>query len=192
MQSYEMHGKLEIIMGCMFSGKTSTLLTVIEKHKRANLNVLVINHSSDTRYTTASTLCTHDKQCVSCVMLDDLSNVYDLPCYSSCHIILIDEGQFFINLRRHVLRLVEEDCKHVIVAGLDGDYKREGFKEMLDIIPLADEIIKLKAYCVRCKDGTPAIFSKRRGNSQHDSNVLVGGVNEYEALCRQHFLAECS
>ena len=76
--------------------------------------------------------------------------------------------------------------KHVICAGLDGDFNRQPFGDVLRLIPHCDDIIKLKALCKRCGNGTPALFSKRIVNNS--KTTLVGSNDCYEAVCRMHYL----
>ena len=77
--------------------------------------------------------------------------------------------------------------KHVIVAGLDGDASRKPFGKLLELIPYADTIIKLKALCKKCNDGTEALFTSKKVHD--DTTVDIGGSDKYEALCRKHFIA---
>ena len=85
-----------------------------------------------------------------------------------------------------VIEQVEIKSKNVIVVGLDGDSDRENFGEIHKLIPLCDDIVKLKAYCSRCKDGTLGIFSKRISDSKE--KVLVGSEEDYIAVCRKCYL----
>jgi thymidine kinase len=88
-------------------------------------------------------------------------------------LIIIEEAQFFIGLVEFVKNLVDNEGRDVVVVGLDGDYRRKPFPEILDCISLADRVTKLTALCKRCADGTPAIFTHRLSNET--SQVLVGG-----------------
>jgi thymidine kinase len=73
------------------------------------------------------------------------------------------------------------------VAGLDGDAQRKPFGKLLELIPLADSIIKLKAMCKKCNDGTEALFTSKK---VHDTTVVdIGSSDKYEALCRAHYIA---
>jgi thymidine kinase len=95
-------------------------------------------------------------------------------------IILINEGQFFPDLYESVIQLVEKYKMKVYICGLDGDFKRNKFGKMLDLIPVCDKIIKLSAECVKCK--RPAIFSKRL--SEEEQQVVIGSSN-YAPMCRE-------
>ena len=83
----------------------------------------------------------------------------------------------------YLLLKVEINNKNVIVVGLDGDYDRHNFGEIHKLIPLCDDIIKLKAYCSICKDGTPGIFTKRI--NENKEKIFVGSENDYIAVCRK-------
>ena len=97
--------------------------------------------------------------------------------------IYIDEAQFFKDIYNIVWDLVTKLNKNVIISGLDGDFQIKPFKSrMLDLIPLASEIIKLKAQCYICKN--EAIFSKRLSN--HKEQILVGTQNLYQPSCLIH------
>ena len=74
--------------------------------------------------------------------------------------------------------------KSVIIAGLDADSFQNKFGELLDCVPIACEVTKLSALCMRCKDGTPGPFTKRTVKNQELE--LIGGSDMYEAVCRNH------
>ena len=102
---------------------------------------------------------------------------------STANVIAVDEAQFFTGLRPFVERALSHG-KHVILAGLDGDYRQQVFGEILSLIPLADNVIKLSALCMVCKDGTEGPFSKRL--TSDTCQECVGGASEYAAVCRKH------
>jgi len=174
--------KLEIIMGNMFSGKTSELIRRIKRHHIIGDRVLVINSGTDTR-NEASVLQTHDKVTFECIKTNNLFEVSTCQQYQSAKVIAVDEVQFFSNLRFFVEHAME-DKKHVILTGLDGDYQQQVFGELLSVIPLADEVTKLSAMCMECLDGTLGPFTKRIVTCSHQE--LVGDSNSYRAVCRKH------
>ena len=103
--------------------------------------------------------------------------------YQDSKVIAVDETQFFDNLRFFVEQAMK-DNKHVIMAGLDGDFRQHVFGELLSLIPLADDVTKLKALCMECMDGTIGPFTKRTiGSSLQE---LVGAADIYRAVCRKH------
>jgi thymidine kinase len=85
-----------------------------------------------------------------------------------------------------VLKAVEEDGKHVICVGLDGDSERRPFGDILKLIPYCDSIEKITSLCSECSDGTPALFSYR--SFETEDQVAVGAESMYKPLCRKHYL----
>jgi thymidine kinase len=172
---------LDVVIGPMFSGKSSYVLSVISRYNTLGIPVLVITHESDQRYG-QGIVSTHDGRNAPCVHAKDLDDV-NIAAYK---VIIVDEAQFFRNLVPFVEWAVDTHGKHVYLVGLDGDSNRRKFGEILDCIPLADRVLRLTALCRRCADGTPGLFSYRREYS--DQQVIVGGSNRYEALCRNCYL----
>ena len=99
--------------------------------------------------------------------------------------ILVNEGQFFTDLKENILCWVEIFNLRVYVAGLDSDFERNKFGQINDLIPYCDKIEKLTSLCSNCKNGTKAIFSHRI--SSEKSQVVVGSSN-YIPLCRKCFI----
>ncbi len=176
-------GKLHLIIGPMFAGKTSNLVENYKKCKLCNIPCVVINHSDDNRYD-ESKLCTHDKITIPCIKSANLNNIYKNIEHKS--VVLINEGQFFNDLYDIVIKMVEEMDMTVYVYGLDGDFQRKSFGQILDLIPICDSVQKLQAFCAKCKDGTLALFSHRIVND--NSQILIGSVEQYVPLCRKCFL----
>ena len=179
-------GRIDIIMGCMFSGKSTECIRLINRHRALKRKVLVINHSLDDRYKENS-IVTHNKQSLSCYAVSDLDllktdSKYD---YDGSDVILIEEAQFFKGLHKFVVNAADNDNKIIIVSGLDGDSNRNVFGEILKLIPHCDKVMKLHALCSICSDGTPACFTKR--TVENKEQILVG-VNQFIPVCRKHFL----
>jgi thymidine kinase len=200
-------GYLELIIGPMYAGKTSKLLEIYKQCKFCNIPVVVINYGEDKRYH-EEMLSTHDKIMIPCIQLIDLSGIY----YSNYHylsdnpelvekadnqnsqiwnaqVVLINEAQFFKDLKVVVNHMLGEG-KKVYVSGLDGDFKREKFGEILDLIPICDKVTKLKSLCSLCKDGTNAIFSLRL--TCEEQQKVIGSDN-YIPVCRncyENFILE--
>ena len=169
---------LKIIMGNMFSGKTSELVRRLKRYEVIGKRILVINSSKDTRCL-EHVLRTHDNMKFDCIKTNNLNELN----YDKVDIIAIDEAQFFIGLKVFVKKALV-DGKTIILTGLDGDYKQDKIGEILDCIPLADKVFKLSAMCMKCMDGTHGPFTKRIVNS--DKVELVGGKEMYMAVCRKH------
>ena len=174
-----MVGHLELIFGCMFSGKTTKLIDIYKKYEICDISCVVINYSADTRYSNTH-LVTHDKKKIPCIFTDNLTFNDDI--LKKSDVFLINEGQFFPNLYNNVIKLVETYNKKVYVCGLDGDFERNTFGEMLKLIPRADKFYKQYAICKICKDGTKASFSKRI-TSEKDQTVI--GSDNYIPVCRK-------
>ncbi len=175
---------LELIIGPMFCGKTSFLINKYKQLSFCNIPVLVINHSLDKRYSSIK-LSNHNQEMIECEFVSDLGLIFDEnttinQSYQEAKVILINEGQFFNDLKINVEKMLS-DGKHIYIAGLDSDYKKQKFGEILDLIPICDNIQKLASLCSLCRDGTKAIFSHRL--SDQLVQTLVGSTN-YVPLCR--------
>jgi thymidine kinase len=183
-------GYLEIILGPMFSGKTTRLLEVYNHYSYINKNVAVLNYAEDKRYH-ESMLSTHDHKMIPCIMTLDLNDVWKNEKnihYRELHnadVVLINEGQFFKDLKEVVLDMVEHQYKTVYICGLDGDFKRQKFGEILDLVPYCDIVTKLKSLCSVCKNGKRALFSHR---VTEDTNQISIGSSNYKPLCRSCYL----
>ena len=180
-------GYLELIIGPMFAGKSTELLRVINMYKILNKKILIINHNINKRYDQPnSTIITHDKNKIDdCLAVRSLNEISDE--FIELHdVIIIEELQFFEDAYINVIKMVDIFKKHVICAGLDGDFNRHPFGDVLNLIPHCNKIKKLNALCKKCGDGTPALFSKRIINNKR--TTLVGSNECYEAVCRYHYL----
>ena len=106
-------------------------------------------------------------------------------------VIGIDETQFFSkNIVDFVLQLVEKHNKYVIVSGLDGDFRRNKFGHLLDLIPFADNVTKLHAYCKPCAENKKTLVTALFTNYQNDTHetVIVGAGEKYQPVCRKCYL----
>ena len=179
-------GRIDIIMGCMFSGKSTEIIRLINRYKALDKKILIVNHSNDKRYKKDS-ISTHSNINIDCISIDNLDNIKKVSKYeySSKDVIVIEEAQFFSKLYEFVLDSAEKDNKIIILAGLDGDSNRNEFGDIIKLIPKCDSVVKLHALCSICKDGTLAPFTKRL--VENTSQVLVG-VSEFIPVCRAHFL----
>lgn len=174
---------LEIILGCMYSGKSTELIRRVRNHQAIKTKVLVVNHLNDNRYSTCDTANTHSGDTIHAMKLSNLQDIYKHT--DNYSVIAIDEAQFFKGLYDVVVHLVENLGKHVIVAGLSGDYKRRLFGELHLLIPIADKLMLSVAYCSICKDGTSATFTRKiKGGS---GVIDVGSTEKYIAVCRKHY-----
>ena len=175
---------ITVYLGCMYSGKTSELIRECRRCLTINKNILAINYAADNRYFTDNYIASHNLEKISCTKVNKLSEV-DENTINNCEYIFIDEGQFFPDLKQYVLKWCEEYNKHVIVIGLSGDFMRQPFGQILDLIPVADKVLKLNALCSICKDGTEALFTHRL--SDESAQVVIGN-NNYVPVCRKHYI----
>ena len=174
-------GYLELILGSMYSGKTSRLVEIYKQCQFCNIKVVVINHLIDNRYDD-HLLSTHDHIKIPCIKTEKLLDLIDNEDVYFSEVILINEGQFFPDLLLFVEDMISfVNHKKVYVCGLDGDFKRKKFGEILDLIPLCDKVTKLTSLCSLCKNGTPGIFSKR---ITCEKEQTVVGTDNYIPVCR--------
>lgn len=179
-------GYLHLILGPMFSGKTTELIRIYNKYTACGIKCLMINHGSDTRYSDEGHVTSHSKGQIKSLNLIKLEHLAGTFGYYD--VILINEGQFFSDLYDVVKMLVDNHKKHVFVCGLDGDFKREKFGQILDLIPLCDNVVKLKAVCQNCKK-SDAIYTYRKTNDTQQT--IVAEKDMYSALCRNCYIS-CS
>ena len=185
------HGYLDITLGPMFSEKTTHLVAVYDKFTKGGIPVKIINHSFDNRYSTDECISTHNllqRPCIQCTNIrevwnyDDMNELVKQPLYAS-KVILIDEGQFYTDIVCGVSDMLKHG-KHVYICGLDGDFNRQVFGDLLRLIPLCDKVRKLNSICGICKT-QPAIFSHRITSNQEQ--IGVGGEAQYVPACRNCF-----
>lgn len=179
---------LEIIIGCMWSGKTSELIKRSKRLKSIGKKVLFVNHSIDDRYNENSKTTSHDgitiddsEFSISTSVLIDVKNHIS---YTKADAISIDEAQFFNDLE--TVKTFVSEGKHVIVCGLNGDANRSPFGSILNLIPYADDVCFLTALCKVCADGTKGIFSKRIIPSTQEV-ISIGSDDKYICVCRKHY-----
>jgi thymidine kinase len=188
-------GKLELVLGTMFSGKTTYMLSKIAFFADLGFKILYLNIEFDDR--SKHTFSTHNpflnskeygkkgnvEKNVTMIKTKELSNIE----YSLYDIILIDEAHFFSDLVEYVKILVDNK-KYVIVGSLIGDFKGNKFGHTIDLIPICDEVHRLQAYCAECakvKKCRVAIYSKRV--SENKETVDIGGSEKYIPVCRSHY-----
>ena len=179
-------GYLELILGPMFSGKTSKLLEIHKQYTFCKIPVIVINYHEDNRYDN-TLMSTHDQRKIECVKASTIADVMveqmDKFRSSEPLAVLINEGQFFEDIVPSVCDIVTRYRKHVYIAGLDGDFKREVFGDLLELIPMCDSVTTLKSLCVSCRNGTLAPFSHRIDHTQRQQKC-IGTDDLYVPLCR--------
>jgi len=170
------NGYLKIILGCMYAGKTSKLIHICKMMEFSNIPTMVINYEEDNRYDTEK-LSTHDNIMIPCTKTNKLLSL-KIP--ENIKVLIVNEGQFFPDLYEFVSNNLKIG-KNIYVCGLDGDFKMEKFGQMLDIIPLCNEVEKLSAICALCKNGEKAFFTKR---ITKEKSQKVIGLNNHLPVCR--------
>lgn len=173
-------GFLELYIGPMFSGKTSMLLSKISQFEN---DIFVITHDTDTRYGTNKVISHTNKSFVASASCSSLMPLLHSEGFRKASYVAIEEAQFFDDCAEFVKHIVKDLNKHVFLAGLDGDFQMNPFRNVTDMIPFADVVLKLNARCYICN--CPAPFTKRIVES--DKLVLVGAGECYKPVCRSHF-----
>lgn len=182
---------LDIIIGPMFSGKSSRILDIASRYAAIGTEVFIIKHASDRRYAySEDNIVTHDGRKAVCAEAWDLHQSVLQSRIEDYNVIIVEEAQFFTHLVPFVEYVVDTLHKKLYLVGLDGDSNRRKFGEILDCIPLADRVERITAMCKKCANGTPGIFSHRRSNG--NEQVLIGGSDCYETLCRECYHQVCS
>ncbi len=184
-------GKLEVICGSMFSGKSEELIRRLKRAKIARKSVIVFKHSFDNRRTFIEYVVSHDKNKISAISIENPIEIFE-HISPDIQIVAIDEVQFFQNdIINVILRLIEAK-KHVIVAGLDLDFRSLPFGSMPTLMAIADDITKLTAVCFEC--GHDAHFTQRIINgvpAKYDDPIIqVGAQEQYQARCRNCFVID--
>ena len=174
---------LTLILGPMYSGKSTKLLEYHRKYKLKH-KCLLINHKTDKRYSKKQKICTHDLVSENCMFLDSIEKIEYIENFDEYEVIFIDEGQFFKDLVL-INKIVNEYRKTVFISGLKGDFKNKGFKNIMELIPLCDDLIMMKSICSLCKKMTDAIYTKKI--IEDDKIIDVGSTGKYIPVCRKHF-----
>lgn len=180
----DQYGSLELIIGPMFSGKTTELIRRIKRHSAIGKCTIIINSAQDSRC--GEEVKTHDDQRVYALKVENLADQVIKDVIRRVDVVALDEAQFFSNLVPFVKWCTHSLKKHVIVAGLDADFRQQKFGEILDLIPEAERVDKLSSLCIRCGDGTPAHFSIRINGGEQQTEI--GDKNSYESVCRKHLV----
>lgn len=181
-------GRLKVVCGSMFSGKTEELMRRLKRAEYANKRILTIKHSIDDRYSLVD-IVSHAGRKRSAVIIHDepdtLKKLVELA--HDFDVIGIDEIQFFSPAMVDAIELLIQDGKCVIVAGLDLDFRGEPFGIMPLLMAKADQVLKLKAICACC--GKNAHHSQRLidGKPAKYDDPLIGVNDCYEARCRNCF-----
>ena len=171
-------GRIEVICGSMFSGKTEELIRRIKRAIFAKQKVEIFKPALDTRYSEADVV-SHEGNSIPSTPIDSSASLLLLA--QGNDVIGIDEAQFFDENIIDVCNQLANQGIRIIIAGLDLDFKGVPFGPMPKLLAIADEVSKVHAICVRC--GALAYVSHRLVNIE--KQVLLGEKDEYEPLCRE-------
>ena len=174
---------LDIILGSMFSGKTTE---IIKYHNNYSIiyKTIIINHKSDNRYNNNDVISTHNNITLKSIKLNKLFDI-DKKIYKESQFILIDESQFFPDLKKFVIKSLNDE-KNILVVGLNGDCNCKPFLNLMELIPYADNVKHLTSLCHHCKIPTKGFFHYRLDKT-NKNKISIGGVSDYIVLCRRHF-----
>jgi len=177
-------GWIEVITGCMFSGKTEELIRRLRRAQIAKQKVKIFKPLIDNRYSDSS-IVSHNDQSLPSILISDINDIRKLS--GDAQVIAIDEAQFFGEEIVSICNELALKGKRVIVAGLDQDYRGIPFEPVPQLLAVAEYISKQLAICVVC--GNPADKTQRK--ITESERVIVGAADIYEARCRKcHYIPE--
>ena len=171
-------GRIEVICGSMFSGKTEELIRRLRRAKFARQKVEIFKPAIDVRYSEEDVV-SHDQNHILSTPIDSSASILLLS--SDIDVVGIDEAQFLDPGLPDVCNELANRGVRVIIAGLDMDFRGIPFGPMPALCAIADDVTKVHAICVKC--GNLAYVSHR--TIADDRRVLLGETQEYEPLCRE-------
>jgi thymidine kinase len=175
-------GWIEVIAGCMFSGKTEELIRRLRRAQIAKQEVKIFKPKIDIRYSNKS-IVSHSEQSLPSLLVEKPQEILSLS--EEAQVVGIDEAQFFSQELVIICTQLADNGKRVIVAGLDQDYRGIPFEPMPQLLAIAEYITKPLAICMVC--GNPADKTQRKITSVE--RVVVGAADIYEARCRKcHYI----
>ena len=174
-------GRIEVICGSMFSGKTEELIRRIKKVELADEKYIIFRPKIDSR-NPENKIISHAKNEISASIVSSPKEILDLSVNYS--VIGIDEAQFFDQSIVDVCNVLANKGHRLIIAGLDMDYEGNPFGSMPNLMACAEDVMKVHAVCV--ETGNPAGYSYRKDSS--DDLVLIGEKKEYKPLSREAFV----
>ena len=174
-------GWIEVICGCMFSGKTEELIRRLRRAEIARQEVAIFKPRIDGRYSDDH-IVSHSDDRLRSIVVDSATEI--LSPAKDAQVVGVDEAQFFKMDLVDVCESLASAGKRVIVAGLDQDYRGKPFEPIPQLLALAEYITKTLAICMVC--GNPADRTQRK--TQSGERVLVGAKDIYEARCRKCFV----
>lgn len=175
---YRRQGRIEVVCGSMFSGKTEELIRRLRRAQFAKQRVEIFKPAIDVRYSEEDVV-SHDQNHIRSTPIDSSASILLLS--SDIDVVGIDEAQFLDNGLPDVCNELANRGIRVIIAGLDMDFRGVPFGPMPALCAIADDVTKVHAICVKC--GSLAYVSHR--TIADDRRVLLGETQEYEPLCRE-------
>ena len=175
-----MSGRIEVICGSMFSGKTEELISRI---KKSGKSYRVFKPETDTR-NKKNKIESHNKVEIEATTIKNISDILKIK--TKYEIIGIDEAQFFSDQIIVVCNLLANQGIRVIIAGLDMDYSGKPFGPMPFLMAIAEQVTKLHAICD--ETGEPALFSYRK--IENSETIMIGEKKEYMPLSRKAYISK--
>lgn len=176
-ENFKNSGRIEVICGSMFSGKTEELIRRLKRATFANQKTAVFKPVTDNRYSVEN-IVSHDTKSISCTPVEKPETILEIE--DDVQVVGIDEAQFFDKSIVEVVEILASNGKRVIIAGLDQDFKAKPFGSMPQLMAIADDVQKVHAICVKC--GNLANHSHRLSSDK--KIVVIGEKEKYEPLCR--------
>ena len=176
---FKKQGWIEVICGCMFSGKTEELIRRVRTALIAKQKVQLFNSKLDTRYGLGSII-SHNQNKVDALCVKHSSEILSLV-EKDTQVVAIDEINFFDKETVSVCEKLANAGKRVIVAGLDTDYRADPFEVTAALLAKAEYVTKNLAVCTKC--GNPASFTQRM--TKDTKRIVVGTTDAYQARCRR-------
>ena len=173
-------GRIEVICGSMFSGKTEELIRRIRRAKIAKQSVIICKPSIENRYDKDKVV-SHNMIAINCIAVEDTNDIIEL-CQDK-DVVGIDEAQFFNNSLVDVCNLLANQGVRVIIAALDMDYEGNPFEPIPQLMSIAEDVTKVRSICIKC--GDLSNYSYR--TIDKDDQILLGEKSKYEARCRNCF-----
>ena len=175
-------GKLTVITGCMFAGKTNTLIDLVGKEKYRKRDLICFKPAQDNRYSTTQ-IVSHNQIALDALVVKTASDIEEVLQTKEAikTSVAIEEGQFFDPSIAPLVSTLSNDGFRIFVAGLALDSFGHPFGPMPELLAYADEIIQLHAQCVICTKDATRTFRKIKTQEQ----VHVGGADDYEPMCKK-------
>lgn len=177
-------GSFELILGCMFSGKTSELINKYDRYSIGGKSCLMIKYKGDTRYSQHEVV-THNGIKINAITCEVLHDIECMSILSGYQVVCIDEIQFYKDAHIYCDKWAN-DGKIVIASGLSGTSERKPFDIISLLVPIADKI-RFKQAITR-ENGNDASFSDSK--VEKTSEKLIGGADKYRAVDRETYFAD--